>query len=126
MKPSRIQAVDHVNMEAPLGVEDGLRWFYGEVVGLEEIPPARGTEPVLCFRSGNLELRIRLLPRPNVDPMDGRLTLMVQFLSEAKRLLDERHVSYEPLHGLDWTDRRVSLLDPGGNRVELKQQWPEV
>ena len=34
MKPSRIQAITHVNLEATLGLEDELRWFYGELAEL--------------------------------------------------------------------------------------------
>ena len=42
MQPSRIQAIDHVDIEAPAGREDDWRWFYGEVA-LKKIRKIRVT-----------------------------------------------------------------------------------
>ena len=125
MKPSRIQAVDHVNIEAPPEVAQELRWFYGELAELDEIPSVPGAETLLRFRSGDLEVRVRLVSDPDVDPMDQRLAIAISSLFGAKQLLEERHIAWEEFRGFGWTDRRLALLDPGGNRVELKQQWPE-
>ena len=73
MEPSRIQAVDHVNLEAPFGSEEGLVWFYTEVGRLDWAADDGEDAPGLCFRSARLELRIRFVDRPQVDPLTRRL-----------------------------------------------------
>lgn len=125
MWESRIIAVDHVNVEAPPGAADGLRWFYGEVCLLDEVDASVGGAK-LVYRSGRIELRIHLLGSPVVEPVDCRVGILVPELSEATELLEERRVGYDTLSGLTWTDQRISLLDPGGNRVELRQYWPRI
>ncbi len=37
-----IQGIDHVQVAAPVGCEEEAREFYGEKIGMEEIPEARG------------------------------------------------------------------------------------
>ena len=124
MEPSHIIAVDHVNIEARLGLEDELRWFYGEVAMLEERPDdASGLDP-LCFKSERIELRIQLLDTPHVDPVVCRVTIAVPSLDEAAELLADRRRHFEKLTGVLFSDRRLDTLDPAGNRVMLKQHYP--
>ena len=121
---NRIRAIDHVRLEAPCGIEAALRWFYGDIGGLE--PASSELEVVgrLCFKSGRLELLIDLLERPRIDPVATRLTILVPSLEEAAAVLDEHSVRYQRISGVMFTDRRLAMLDPAGNRVELKQEWP--
>lgn len=124
MDPSRIQAIDHVNLEAPAGSEDKLAWFYTQVGGLEQVADRGEEARRLCFRSARLEVRIRIVDNPKIDPIACRLTLVVRSLAEAAELLEERSVRYVRLSGLWSTDQRLGTLDPVGHRVELKQEWP--
>ena len=124
MKPSRIQAVDHVNLEAASGFAEDLRWFYGEVAGLEEVPGDSQAPPHLCFRSARLELRVWHVDKPRVDPIAIRVTLAVPSLAEAAEDLEERSIAYARLSGIMFTDRRLMTHDPAGNAVILKQEWP--
>ena len=129
MKRSRIHAVDHVEIEAPLGSRDDLRWFYGEVAGLEELEEATvcaGDSTELRFKSARLELRVRLVADPDVDPVALRLTVFVRSLSEVAGLLEERGHVYERSSGIMYTDRRLLMHDPAGHRVALKREWPEI
>ncbi len=124
MKASRIQAVDHVNLEAPPRLEDKLVWFYTEVGRLDRVVDEREEPSRLCFGSAGLELRIRIVDTPRIDPLPRRLTLAVPSLAQAAELLEERRVRYVRLSGLWFTDSRLATLDPAGHRVELKQEWP--
>ena len=124
MRASRIQAIDHVNLEAPPRLEDELAWFYTEVGRLDRVADEREEPSRLCFRSVRLELRIRIVGRPRVDPLACRLTLAVPSLAQAAELLEKRRVRYVRLSGLWFTDCRLGTLDPAGHRVELKQEWP--
>lgn len=123
MRTGRIQAVDHVHLEAPVGSEPSLRWFYGELLDLAEMPPGEG---VLRFRSERIELRIRLCSEPAIEAIDERVTVAVRSLRVVEDLLQERKTPYERFRGLDWTDRRLSLLDPAGNRVVIRRDWPSM
>jgi hypothetical protein len=124
VKPSRIHAVDHVHLDAPPGIEDALRWFYVEIGQLEEIAwrPPEGLG--LAFKSARIELRIRLTQKPVIEDVKPRVTLLVPSLTEAKTKLEERRVEVAELTGIGWADQRLQTVDPGGNRVELKREWP--
>jgi hypothetical protein len=130
MRTSQIVAVDHVVLEGGPACEPDLVWLYQDVVGLRQL--RAGTEGLatasdeawLRFRSGNLELRYRLVPRPALETVACRLVVEVASLPEAMEAMEERGVAFDRLRGLNFTDRRVSLLDPGGNRIEIKQHWP--
>lgn len=124
MKPSRIQAIDHVTLEAPPASIDDLRWFYTEVVELDEVSQPEQRAPVLCFRSALIELRIKVQESPQVDPIGCRATIVVPSLEKAVERIEERNLEYQRLSGVVYTNRRVSVRDPAGNRIELKQEWP--
>ncbi len=121
---SRIRAIDRVRLEASPEVVDGLRWFYGEVAGLEaDLASSPGR---LCFKSGRIELTINLVDRPKIERIARVATISVRSLAEVGEMLDEAGVPYDRSRGLSYTDRRIWVHDPAGNRVELKQEWPVV
>jgi catechol 2,3-dioxygenase-like lactoylglutathione lyase family enzyme len=123
---ARVQAIDHVDLEAAPGSQAALRWFYSELAGLACVEDSDGEAavPLLRFRSERIELRIRLVERPHLEPVAGRVVLLVASLARAVELLTEQKMAFTRISGIQYTDRRLSLLDPAGNRVELKQAWP--
>ncbi len=121
MQPSRIQTIDNVNIEAPFGLEEDLRWFYGELAGLEETPASQLDASGLCFKSEHLELRIRFAAEPKIEAVACRVTLAVADLEEAMELLEARFAPFTRISGFTWSDRRLQTLDPAGNRIELKK-----
>lgn len=126
MNPSRIHAIETIHLEAPPGAEEDLRWFYGEVGGLDPVAVADegGDSSRMCFKSGRVELWIELTEQPQIESRGRRLTLKVPSLEDAATMLEERSVRYLRFTGVLFTDRRLATLDPAGNRVELKQEWP--
>ncbi len=124
MRQSRIQAIDHVNLEAPIGLAEDIRRFYTEIALLDELPRSEADPPRLCFKSERIELRIALLERPWIEPVACRVMIAVPSLAETAELLEECGTPYERLSGLSFTDRRLEMHDPAGNRVALKQAWP--
>ncbi len=129
MRLSQIVAVDHVELEGVPGAVTDLLWLYQDLVGLtlmasESVEPAAPPGTLLRFRSGNIELRYRLRSDPVVEAVACRLTVEVPLLGRIEAVLLERSWPYQRLRGLSRTDRRLSLLDPGGNRIEIKQHWP--
>ncbi|HEY3246589.1 MAG TPA: VOC family protein [Phycisphaerae bacterium] len=121
---AHVQAVDNVHLEAPPQCADDLRWFYADLVGLECVEEAlAGAGSILRFRSERIELHLRLTPEPQLEPVACRAVLLVPSLAAAAERLSERKIAFVRINGIQYTDRRLSLLDPGGNRIELKQAW---
>jgi hypothetical protein len=111
-------------MRAPLGADEGLRWFYGHIVGLVEIERPQADGVVLGFKSERIELRIRLVSEPLINSTLLRLTVSVLSLDEVAERLGNRKWPYEFYRGLMYSDRRIETLDPAGHRVALKRHWP--
>jgi len=123
MKDSRILAVDHVELQTRPGLEATLRWFYVELIGLVEVAEPPQSPPRLRFRSADLELRYTLAAEPVIEAVAHRVTLLVDSLLETRQKLTETRWPYTSIHGVAFTDRCLSLLDPGGNRVAVRQAW---
>ena len=124
MHQSRIQAVDHVVREAPIGLGEALRWFYGCVGYLDEVAPGSTEGTAILFRSARIELRIFLVANPQTDPVGFPVVLAVESLEEVAEALDERSVQYERITETHWADIRLETSDPGGNKVEFMRHTP--
>jgi ribosomal protein S18 acetylase RimI-like enzyme len=112
-----ITGVDHVQVAAPPGSEDAARAFYGELLGLEELPKperlrARGG---VWFRAGDEELHIGIdddfKPAWKAHP-----ALAVSRASELRALA---HRLDRAGHHVRWDGPRFYVADPFGNRLEL-------
>ena len=124
MHDSRILAVDHVHLDVPPGLTEKLVWFYAEVGALAQVDRGPDDPCLLCFRSGRLEIRLRESDKPFIDGVECRVTILVESLGATRELLEEAGVEYARLSSTLETDRRLSVLDPAGHRVEFKQGWP--
>ncbi len=126
----RLIAVNDVEIEARSGIEEKLCWFYDVVAGLPLVGDRRAVDDVsgscdeLRFRSDRLELRIHIVENPAVVGVDRRVHVAVGALKEVCDLLDEDGYEYSACRGMRFTDRYLSLLDPAGNRVEFRRDWP--
>jgi len=117
-----IIALDHIQLAMPAGEEASARRFYGEVLGLEEIPkPAslagRGGA---WFRGGSIELHLGVeddfRPARKAHP-----AFRVRGLSGLiRRCVDAGHPVERavPVPGVE----RVYVHDPFGNRIELVER----
>jgi catechol 2,3-dioxygenase-like lactoylglutathione lyase family enzyme len=119
-----IVGLDHVQVAAPRGCEDEARTFYGELLGLEELPKptrleARGGA---WFRAGLHELHVGVAP--DFSPATkAHPAFRVDSVDELERLAARLRE-----HGLEveWADpaeipgtMRFHVRDPWGNRLEL-------
>jgi catechol 2,3-dioxygenase-like lactoylglutathione lyase family enzyme len=114
-----VLAIDHIQLAAPSGCEEAARRFFGELLGLEEIPKpeairARGG---VWFRVGSHELHIGV--EPGFAPARKAHPA---FRSSHYDELRERLL----VGGVEVTDddaipgiRRCFVADPWGNRIEL-------
>jgi catechol 2,3-dioxygenase-like lactoylglutathione lyase family enzyme len=117
----RIFALDHVQLAMPAGAEDAARTFYGEVLGLTEIPkpPNLAKRGGVWFEGGTLKLHLGVehdfRPAKKAHP-----ALLVDGLDELSAKLQAAGVAVvtdEPLEGYN----RVYVSDPFGNRIELME-----
>lgn len=114
----------HVQVAAPRGSEEVLRRFYGDVLGMTEVPkpPGLAGRGGVWFRAGALELHLGVEDdfRPAGKAHPG---LLVADLPA--------YVDGPAAHGVpvEWDDafpgyRRCYLRDPHGNRLELLEPLP--
>jgi catechol 2,3-dioxygenase-like lactoylglutathione lyase family enzyme len=112
--------LQHVSIVAPLDSAERVRWFYGELLGLEErdVPPKLDPANLIWFRvGGDLELHVMLEAVPAHDrrhfclvvdgELDGWRTRLEQAAVETS---DATPIVGRP---------RFFCRDPFGNLVEL-------
>jgi catechol 2,3-dioxygenase-like lactoylglutathione lyase family enzyme len=115
-----VYGIDHVQLAMPAGGEAAARRFYGEILGLAEIPKpanlaARGGA---WFRCGALQLHLGVEPefRPARKAHPGLLVRDLPGLLAALGAAGfEVKYDPEPVAGFD----RAFTADPFGNRIEL-------
>ena len=119
-----IAGVHHVQLAAPPGCEPAARAFYGELLGLSEVPKpdalrARGG---VWFAAGDQQLHVGVeadfRPARKAHPallVRDLPALVAQLAAAGVELVDD-----EPLPGYD----RVYAYDPFGNRLELLEPIP--
>jgi catechol 2,3-dioxygenase-like lactoylglutathione lyase family enzyme len=117
-----IVGLDHALLTIPSGVESDARRFYGDLLGLEEIPRPSGLResPGVWFRAGDQELHLGTDEEhaPTKRPHPGFRVESVTALEELAGRLESAGVQVE------WDARiegrkRFYVRDPFGNRVEL-------
>jgi catechol 2,3-dioxygenase-like lactoylglutathione lyase family enzyme len=119
-----VVGLDHVQVAAPAGCEDEARRFYGDLLGLEEVPkpPLLAGRGGVWFRAGAHELHVGVMddfrPAPKAHP--AFRVRSVEALEELAARLSASNVDVtwaEP-EGIPGTTR-CHVVDPWGNRVEL-------
>lgn len=113
--------IDHVQLAIPPGGEAAARTFYGEVLGMTEVPKpevmrARGG---LWFEAGAFQIHLGIEPdmRPSVKMHPA---LVVSDLDALVARLVAAGCEWKPAEELPDV-RRGHTKDPAGNRIELVQ-----
>lgn len=112
-----LKRISHVN----LAVEDvdAARHFYGQVLGLTEIPRAEGNRrPGAWFQLGALELHLSQEPAPRNAESRRHVAFEVRDLDALREHLEDAGVPLEEGSTLIGT-RRFFARDPSGNRLEF-------
>jgi ribosomal protein S18 acetylase RimI-like enzyme len=112
-----IAGVDHVQIAAPPGAETAARAFYGELLGLAELPKpkrlrARGG---VWFAVGDEQLHVGI-EEPFAPARKAHPALAVPRAGDLRALAD-RLVGAG--HEVRWDGPRFYVADPFGNRLEL-------
>jgi catechol 2,3-dioxygenase-like lactoylglutathione lyase family enzyme len=116
---TQILGLHHVQIAAPPGCEDEARRFFGELLGLEELPKPESLagRGGVWFRAGAQELHVGVeagfSPARKAHP-----AFAVADVAALRARLEAAGVATEdapPIPGL----ARFYVADPWGNRVEL-------
>ena len=114
-----LQSIDHVQVAGPLGCEPAARAFYGELLGLREIPkpPRLAARGGVWFQLGQQELHVGVDAefRPALKAHPAFRCV------DPDALADALEASGAPV---DWDGnvsgvRRFFTSDPFGNRLEI-------
>jgi catechol 2,3-dioxygenase-like lactoylglutathione lyase family enzyme len=119
-----VVGLDHVQLAMPEGGEEEARRFYGDLLGLAEVPKpenlaARGG---CWFERGAVRIHLGVekdfKPARKAHPallVEGLAVLIIRLGAAGVGI-----VSDEPLAGCE----RVYVTDPFGNRIELTEKAP--
>lgn len=112
-------AIDHVQLAIPVGGEEAARRFYGETLGMVEVPkPVELAKRGGCwFASGNVQIHLGVesdfRPARKAHPAlrcDNYVTFIERLRSAGVEVNEVNDIP-----GI----RRCHIHDPFGNRIEL-------
>jgi catechol 2,3-dioxygenase-like lactoylglutathione lyase family enzyme len=114
-----ILRINHVQLAMPRGLEEEARRFYGEVLGLREIPkpPALAAKGGAWFELGDAQLHLGVDPefRP---AKKAHIAFDVEDLEGIASRCREAGYAVRPDERLQG-QRRFFVEDPFGNRLEI-------
>ncbi len=119
-----IVSLQHVQMIIPAGQAAEARRFYGDLLGLAEMPRPEALSDAgragAWYRIGEQELHLRFETDPAGDPAlsDGHPALIASDLDGLRAQLSAAGFDLEeaiPINGR----ARFFARDPGGNRIEF-------
>jgi catechol 2,3-dioxygenase-like lactoylglutathione lyase family enzyme len=115
-----ITGLHHVQLAMPPGEEDVARAFYGDLLGMTEVPKPDELAPRggLWFRDGALEVHLGVEDDGFTPARKAHPAFLVDGLDELRARLDGAGYRIDddvPLQGY----RRFHVRDPFGNRLEL-------
>ena len=116
-----VLGVDHVQLAAPRGCEAAARSFYGDLMGMHELPKPeaiRGRGGV-WFAAGRQELHIGV-EEPFAPARKAHPGLVVDDLDAHRTRLAEAGHQPEDDAKIEGV-RRLFVHDPFGNRLEVRQ-----
>lgn len=117
----RVVAIDHVQLAIPPGGEVEARRFYGEVLGLVEVPKpalmrARGG---LWFQAGPVQIHLGVEPEMRAS-VKAHPALVVEALDDGLARLAAAGCRWQDAPAAEMPGvRRGHTWDPFGNRIEL-------
>jgi catechol 2,3-dioxygenase-like lactoylglutathione lyase family enzyme len=115
-----VTGIDHVQVAAPAGCEPDARAFYGELLGLEELPKpeALAARGGCWFQAGAQELHVGV-EDPFTPARKAHPGLVVTDLDALAARLTEAGIDVVWDEAIPGT-KRFHAVDPFGNRLEFR------
>ena len=117
-----VTALHHVNVTVPPELEAATKHFYGEVVGLKQVPkPATARQSGAWYQIGENQLHLSAEDEERGPLSSRHVCFQVSDLAEAEEKFREAGVEIvadaRPIAGT----LRFYVRDPGGNQLEIVQ-----
>ena len=115
----RVQGIDHVQIAMPAGCEEAARTFYGEVLGMTEVPkpPELAGRGGAWFEAGSAKIHLGV-EAPFAPARKAHPALVVADLQTTIETLRSRGIEVSEPELLEGRLRGF-IHDPFGNRIEL-------
>lgn len=116
----RLTGIHHIQLAMPVGEEDAGRRFYGDLLGLTEVPKPSELAPRggIWFRSGELEVHLGVERADFRPATKAHPAFLVSGLDELRDRLEGEGYRIDEDVQLEGF-RRFHVRDPFGNRLEL-------
>ena len=127
--PIKITRLNHLTYNAPSGEQKKIKWFYGEVLGLEEIPIPKALEhiyEITWFKIADFIFHIEYIKnfsKPNRDTSGAilpgyHMALEVKDIKELKQQIIAKGAEIK--EAVVIPDReRFYVVDPFDNYIEI-------
>jgi catechol 2,3-dioxygenase-like lactoylglutathione lyase family enzyme len=111
-----IVEVNHVNVTVPAELEEAAKYFYGEVIGLKQIPKPEGPRQFVgaWYELGSSQLHLSIENNPQNAASNRHVCYGVADLAVAEKRLRDAGVEIIPD-----SLRRFFVRDPAGNLIEI-------
>ena len=121
MDTARLLAIDDVHLAAPPTTVADMVAFYTELIGLEHVSDESVGEEVMFrgYPHGGPRLIVNLIQERAARTLRRQVLIRIASLTDCADQMTERRTPFVWLHGWSFYDRRLTAVDPGGNRVEL-------
>lgn len=117
-----VVALHHVNVTVPSELEHQTKQFYGDVLGLKQVPKPSGSRPSgAWYQIGANQLHLSV-ENENRGPLSSRhICFAVSDLKAAETKFREAGVEIIPDPRPVEGNARFYVRDPGGNLLEIVQ-----
>ena len=118
-----VTQLHHVNVTVPAELEAATKEFYGNALGLEQVPkPAAARQSGAWYQIGVNQLHLSVEDEENGPLSSRHICFAVSDLGAAEKRFREAGVKIipdpRPMPGTS----RFYVRDPGGNQLEIVQQ----
>ena len=116
----RLTGIHHIQLAMPVGEEEAGRRFYGELLGLPEVPKPSELAPRggIWFRSGELEVHLGVEREDFTPARKAHPAFIVNGLDSLRERLEVAGYRIDEDVQLEGY-RRFHVRDPFWNRLEL-------
>lgn len=104
--------------------------FYGEILGLKEIPRPNFQFPGAWFAIGDQQIHLLVHPegqtlrkQGGIDTRDGHLAIRVSSYTQAKQWLQERDIAFVDRPDSIAGFAQIYIVDPDDNVIELNAPY---
>jgi catechol 2,3-dioxygenase-like lactoylglutathione lyase family enzyme len=114
-----ITGIDHVQLAAPARCEEKARWFFGDVLGMRELPkpPELAKRGGCWFQCGQQQLHIGV-EKDFAPARKAHPAFAVSDLEELKGKLTATGIAFRDDDSNPGV-KRIFVEDPWGNRLEF-------